>query len=150
VVVVKTTNVLAQEFQKSGLNLDLLVNLFGEWKSLGSQGEDAIYEFGKDVPYERPHVNAKKNILRHVHLVPILDVASKAAWDKAWMRESRRTSNRALVYVDDGPEKFLLIAILPEPTAHAVSRMQTPQDKVVMNRFAEIAEAFIYTGQIIA
>jgi hypothetical protein len=54
------------------------------------------------------------------------------------------------VYVDGGPEKFLLIAILPEPTAHDVSRMQTPQDKLVMNRFTEIAEAFIYTGQVIA
>jgi mRNA interferase YafO len=150
VVVVQTTNILAQEFQKSGLDLDLLVNLFSEWKSLGAQGEDAVYEFGKDVPYERPHVNSVKNVLRHVHLVPILDVESKIAWDKAWVRASRRTSNRALVYVDDGPEKFLLIAILPEPVAHAVSRMLTPQDKAVMTRFAEIAESFIYAGKVIA
>ncbi len=149
-VVVQTTNILAQEFQKSGLDLNLLVSLFSEWKSLGAQGEDAIYEFGKDVPYERPHVNSKKNVLRHVHLVPILDAQNKAAWDKAWVRESRRTSNRALVYVDDGPEKFLLIAILPEPVAHAVSRMLTQQDKAVMTRFAEIAESFIFTGKVIA
>jgi hypothetical protein len=67
-----------------------------------------------------------------------------------FVRKFRRASNRALVYVDGGPEKFLLIAILPEPTAHDVSRMQTPQDKLVMNRFTEIAEAFIYTGQVIA
>ena len=85
-----------------------------------------------------------------MHLVSSLDVASKAAWDKVWVRQSRRTSNRALVYVDDGPEKFLLMPILPEPTAHDVSRMQTPQDYIMMNRFAEIAEAFVYTGQIIA
>lgn len=149
-VVVQTTNILAQEFQKSGLDLDLLVRLFAQWKSLGAQGEDAVYEFGKDVPYARPLVNSKKNVLRHVHLVPILDAQNKIAWDKAWVRESRRTSNRALVYVDDGPEKFLLIAILPEPMAHAVSRMLTQQDKAVMTRFSEIAESFIYTGEVIA
>lgn len=117
---------------------------------MGSQGEDAFYEFGKDVPYERPHVNARKNVLRHVHLVPILDIENKIAWDKAWVRESRRTSNRALVYVDNGPEKFLLIAILPEPMAHTVSKMQTPQGRMLMTRFAEIAESFIYAGRVIA
>jgi mRNA interferase YafO len=150
VVVVQTTNTLAQEFQKSGLDLNLLVKLFSDWKSLGVQGEDAVYEFGKDVPYERPHVNSIKNVLRHVHLVPILDAQSKLAWDKAWVRGSRRTSNRALVYVDDGPKNYLLIAILPEPLAHAVSKMLTQQDRALMTRFAEIAESFIYAGKVIA
>ena len=88
--------------------------------------------------------------MRQTGLRVTKDVESKIAWDRAWERESRRTSNRALVYVDDGPEKFLLIAILPEPVAHAVSRMLTPQDKAVMTRFAEIAESFIYAGKVIA
>lgn len=115
-----------------------------EWKASGTDGEDDFYSFGKDVPYEHPHVNGKKNVLMHVHLPPVLDTERKKQWDQNWERYSRRTSDKALVYAKDGTDRFLLIAILPEPKAHAISNMKTKEDKNLMERFAQIAEAFIY------
>ena len=60
-----------------------------------------------------------------------------------------------MVYVQDG-DKFLLIALLQEPTAHAIAiaiaiaTMQTPDDVRRMKLFVKIAEDFIHTGTIIA
>jgi hypothetical protein len=54
-----------------------------------------------------------------------------------------------LVYVQDAT-KYLLIALLEQPTAHAVATMQTPEDLQRMRLFVKIAEDFIYTGNIIA
>lgn len=148
-VVVKTTKILEQNFLTSGQDLNEFVELFTYWKSLGQIGEDDVYEFGKDVPYETPHVNGKKYVLRHVHLVPIIELAKKISWNRAWEKSSRRVSNKALVYVADGPNKFLLIAVLPEPEAHIICKMQTQAAKNLMHEFADIADAFIYADEII-
>ena len=50
-------------------------------------------------------------------LVPLLDEVALAKWDKAYSRESRKVSNRALVYAEDTRGNFLLIFILDELTA---------------------------------
>ena len=68
---------------------------------------------------------------------------------KNWQNHRLRTSDRALVYVQDN-HRFLLIDILPEPFAHKISQMKTPQDKQLMEIFARIAEHFIYYQEIIA
>jgi mRNA interferase YafO len=146
----KTTKIIEDVFSNAGLDLEEFRNLFAGWKSLGPKGEDDVYEFGKDVPYEKPHVNGQKNVLMHVHLVPIVDIEKKEKWDKSWERYSRRTSNRSLVYVNDGGKKFLLIDIIPEPDAHEIPKMLTQQHKEIMEFYAEIADKFIYSGIIIA
>jgi mRNA interferase YafO len=147
---VKITKIIETVFSNAGIDLEEFRNLFAEWKNLGPQGEDDVYEFGKDVPYERPHVNGEKNVLMHVHLVPIVNVKQKEKWDKSWIRGSRRTSNRSLVYVNDGSKKFLLIDIIPEPDGHEIPKMLTQQHKEIMEFYAEIADKFIYSGKIIA
>ena len=144
---VKTTLILEQVFLNAGTNLVEFCELFAEWKSLG---EDEVYEFGKDVPYERPLVNGQKNVLMHVHLVPIIDLEKKKKWDKNWEQYSRRTSNRALVYVNDGSVKFLLIDIIPEPDAHEIPKMHTAKHKEIMQFYAQIADQFLYFDKIIA
>jgi len=149
-VVVNATKILEQSLSASGQSLVELIDLFTQWKSLGPQGEDDFYEFGKDVPYETPHVNGKKNVLRHVHLTPVIEFEKLTKWNSAWEHRSRRVSNKAMVYVDDGPNRFLLIAVLPEPYAHDICKMKTPEHKILMNEFADIADAFIYSNQIIA
>lgn len=147
---VKVTKIIEAAFSNAGADLEEFRNLFAHWKSLGPQGEDEVYEFGKDVPYERPHVNGEKNVLMHVHLVPIVDLDKKDEWDRNWERYSRRTSNRTLVYVNDGSKKFLLIDIIPEPDGHEIPKMLTQQHKKIMEFYAEIADQYIYGGKIIA
>jgi hypothetical protein len=111
--------------------------------------------FGKDCAYTLPKVHGKENILMHVHLMPVKDKVRFVEWMKRVRSGAhRKTSNRALVYVEDGTHGILLISILedtesPEIGAHSISRMLTEKDKRIMERFAEIAEAFIMDGKII-
>ncbi len=146
---IQTTKILASEFQKQSLNLDLFIEQFKSWKESGIAGEDSNYLFGKDGAYASPLVDGKKYQLQHVHLVPIISVEQKEKWDIHWKRKSRRTSDRVLVYAKD-KESYLLIAILPEPTAHQVAKMENSVDKDIMTSFAEIAAQFIFNGEIIA
>lgn len=148
-MIVEMTRQLQQNLIQNQANPQELLDVFREWKTAGQSGEDDFYEFGKDTTYIAPSVNGEPYILRHVHLVPLLDMAQLAKWDKNWQNHRRRTSDRALVYVQDN-QRFLLIDILPEPFAHEICQMKTPQDKQLMEIFAQIAEKYIYHHEIIA
>lgn len=130
-------------------NYQSLVNHFHEWKQAGEQGENDFYLFGKDGAYIAPKVNGESYVLRHVHLIPIADPMQLTKWRTNWQRGARRTSDRALVYVQDG-KRFLLIDILNEPFAHEIAQMKTEQHRLIMNNFAKIAESYIYHSEIIA
>ncbi|MDK4688150.1 hypothetical protein QEO94_00250 [Kingella negevensis] len=54
-----------------------------------------------------------------------------------------------MIYVADG-DIHLLIAILDEPTAHQIAKMETPTDRAIMEQFAQIADKFVYHREIIA
>lgn len=146
---VQTTTILASDFQKQSLDLNLFIEQFRNWKESGLAGEDNHYLFGKDSAYATPLVDGQKYQLLHVHLVPIINLAQRSKWDVNWQRGSRRTSDRVLVYAKDR-ESYLLIAILPEPTAHQIASMTHPEDMETMKSFAEIAAQFIFNGEIIA
>lgn len=122
---------------------------FDHWKSLGDSGEYASFLFGKDGAYSAPKVNGAPNALRHVHLVPLSDAGQLTRWNQAFRRRSRKTSDRALVYVSDPYCGNLLIYILDEPDAHEVARMGTPKHRTAMLQFAAIAEHFIQTGEVL-
>lgn len=122
---------------------------FDHWKSLGDNGEYASFLFGKDGAYSSPKVNGDPNTLRHVHLVPLSDPGQLTRWNQAFRRRSRKTSDRALVYVSDPYCGNLLIYILDEPDAHEVARMGTPKHKTAMLQFAAIADHFIQTGEVL-
>jgi len=150
VIEVKMTDFLKTQFESDGLDHDLFMMFFAQWKSQGEEGEHDSYHFGKDGGYIKPLVNNQAYVLKHVHLMPVLDQERKAAWDKAWKHRSRKTSDRVLIYVDNGLGGFLLIAILPEPDAHRIAQQKTPQDRHTMNVCSEIAERFIDNGDVIA
>lgn len=148
---VEVTQFLRQYWLQKGLNINditVFCQRFAAWKAAGVAGEDDFYEFGKDGAYISPLVNDEPYILRHVHLVPLRS-SELNKWDICWQQYKRRTSDRFLIYVED-QQRFLLIAILDEPTAHEISRMKTSQDKALMTWFAEIADKFIYHHEIIA
>lgn len=149
-VEVKITKILEDQITKEGLDYNFFIDLFSKWKCGGASQEHSYYEFGKDGAYNKPKVNDATYVLKHVHLVPIIDLETKAKWDAAWKHNSRKTSNRVLVYAGDGPKKFLLIAILPEPDAHSIASMKTSSDVDTMTSFSQIAEEFIFTGNILA
>lgn len=136
---ISCTQLLTDYAQENHLDLARFIQLFEQWKM---QGEDESYFFGKDSYFIVP------SNLKHVHLVPILNQNSLSQWNKNWEKGSRRTSDRFLIYAEDN-ERYLLIAILPEPTAHAFVKMETPQSKTLMSLFSQVADDFIYYDNII-
>lgn len=143
------THALRQLLQSQGSSPDNLAAEFQNWKSLGQEGEYSSLLFGKDGAYSSPTVNGLPNVLRHVHLAPLANAVALERWEKAFRRRSRKTSDRALVYVSDGYYGHLLLYILDEPDAHAVARMATDENRKLMHAFATIAERFIHTGEIV-
>ncbi|MGK5009421.1 type II toxin-antitoxin system YafO family toxin [Janthinobacterium sp. MDB2-8] len=144
---VQITEVLKKTMLAEGLNVDEFLSQFEHWKA---GDEYSSKWFGKDGAYARPNVDGKKYMLRHVHLVPIADIAQLAQWNVKFKRKSRKTSDRALVYVSNGKGDYLLIFILEEPDAHEVAEMKTSEHREVMSGFAEVAAEFLDTGKIIA
>jgi hypothetical protein len=144
------TDALREQFAELGADLPAFVQKFCEWKSLGPAGEYSSYFFGKDVPFLRPTLAEPGGELRHVHLVPLLDKPALADWDKKHLRGSRKTSNRILAYVGGGRGSHLLLYILAEPTAHDVMKMQTEDDRTLMKQFAQVADVWLRTGEVIA
>lgn len=144
---VKITQALKKLLETENLNADELCLQFSQWKLSNEYGS---YYFGKDSFYIKPPIDGKPYKLRHVHLVPVKDKVQLSAWNKAWELGKRKTSNRALIYIDDNKGNFLLIFILSEPDAHEIALMKNEKHKKLMESFAIIAEEFIFDGSIVA
>lgn len=145
---VQATKKLQEQFESLD-EFNEFASAFAQWKAEGVAGEYNSYLFGKDSAYSTPKVDGTPYTLRHVHLVPITEISALTKWDKNWKNKSRKTSDRVLVYVGDETDGMLLIFILPEPDAHEIARMQTAQDKEIMQGFAEVAAAFLDSGVIL-
>lgn len=143
------TALLAQQFATLG-DIETFKLTFDAWKLEGEAGEYTNALFGKDSAYATPKVGTEQYQLRHVHLVPLRDPQQLKAWNRAHQRQSRKTSDRVLVYASDSRDKHLLIYILDEPSAHSIAQMLSSEDKLLMHRFAAIAEAFLNDGSIVA
>ncbi len=148
-MVTKCTRALHNQLSAIGEDSDNWTDFFDEWKACGSAGEYDNYFFGKDGAYVGIKVDAPHGKLMHVHLVPICDPVALARWERNWERRSRKVSDRALIYADDGCGNYLLIFVLDEPTAHAIASMATHQDRQTMQAFAAVASAFVFNGSII-
>jgi mRNA interferase YafO len=148
-MVVKITTALksALDSEESDSS-QFLCELFNQWKQ--AKDEYGSYHFDKDSAYITPIIKGDKYILRHVHLVPVIDKDQLSLWKRKWSYRSRKTSNRVLIYVDDKKGNYLLIYILSEPDAHEVALMKTQQHKELMEGFAAVAEAFIDNSFILA
>lgn len=125
-----------------------LIADFAAWKAGGAATEYESATFGKDGAYTEPKINGQQYQLRHVHLPPVADLEQLKKWNASWKRRGRKTSDRALVYCQDGDD-YLLIFILPEPDAHEIAKMATSADKGAMEAFARIAEAFVDRREVI-
>lgn len=145
---VQITRLLTEVLAKSGFDAGELCADFASWKAKGAQGEYSDWFFGKDGFYDKPKRNNTR-VLRHVHLPPEDDSHEAQRWDKSFARKSRRVSNTVLVYAEDKLYGFLLIYIAREPTGHAIAEMKTPESVKLMNQFCDVAEAFIFNGEIL-
>jgi mRNA interferase YafO len=141
---VKITNALESVLGKD--DADLLCEEFLNWKN---SGEYDHHYFGKDSAYIAPPVNGEKYALRHVHLVPVLDVKQIARWWRDFARRGRKTSDRVLIYAKNSIGDYLLIYILTEPDAHKIATMQNQTDKELMESFAKVAGEFMFDGSVI-
>ena len=146
---VECTEALRRSFA-SPSDYPVFVRAFQHWRQDWPANEFESEYFGKDGAYVTPKVDGRSNVLWHVHLKPVADRSALARWTKLFARRSRKTSDRALVYVHSRMHGYLLIAILEEPTAHTVARMETAQHAELMLQFATVAERFIDSGKVIA
>jgi hypothetical protein len=144
------TLALEKQFAGAGRSVTGFVKNFDDWKAKGAAGEYDDYLFGKNGGYKTPFVAGQPNILQHVHLVPLADMAALAQWNRSWKHRSRKVSDRVLVYVSDPLHGHLLVYILPEPGSHAIARMETEKHRILMLKLVKIAERFIQDGKIIA
>lgn len=123
------------------------IDRFCDWKK---GGEFKSYFFGKDGGYRAPTLDFPDSYLMHVHLVPLHDVDKLAAWKKSFKHESRKTSNRVLIYAQRSSTQYLLIAILEEADdPHTIADMTTQEAKDIMYAYAAIANRYIESGEIL-
>lgn len=146
---VQVTEMLGDSLRAAGWNPDVLADEFREWKADGAAGEHTSYYYGKDGEYEAPLRNGKR-VLRHVHMPPESDAAAKGAWELQWRRRSRKTSDAALIYAYDPLYGYLLLYFAVEPTAHSLAQMNDAHCAELMHLLADIAEAFIHDGTVMA
>lgn len=146
----KLTDAIRSQLIAIGKDASNFAAEFDHWKAKGAVGEYESYLFGKDGAYGAPHVGGKSNTLRHVHLIPLMEMTAFARWNRDWRRKTRKTSDRHLVYVSDPYYGHLLLWILDEPGSHDIARMQTPEDRRLMLQFVAVAEHFIQTGEVAA
>jgi hypothetical protein len=137
------TALLINALRAAGQDPGSLLETFRGWKCDGRP----VRRFGKDARYVVPQVDGGDHLC-HVHLRPRQFVRWDAAHDaKEW---SRKTSDSVLVYTANDDGDYLLIAHMDEGDAHRVARMLTPEDRQLMEAFAEIATQWRRTGAIIA
>lgn len=143
-MIVQITHALKSVLGKD--DAELLCSEFLNWKATGEYDH---HYFGKDSAYIAPTVNGEKYVLRHVHLVPVLDTKQIARWLRDFARRGRKTSDRILIYTKDAKGDYLLIYILSEPDAHKIATMQNQIDKELMESFAKVAGDFMFDGSVI-
>ena len=131
-------------------DLAAFIAAFSCWKEGWPKHEFSSELFGKDGSYVHPQVGGEKYKLRHVHLKPLADDRARRVWMSKFFRESRKCSDRVLVYAHNSRGDYLLIFILPEPDAHQVALMKSKEDIELMEGFAATAAAFLHDGSIIA
>ena len=143
------TAAIQTQLEGLGESPDAWANYFQSWKGLGPAGEYNDYFFGKDSAYIAPPTSLPPGRLMHVHLVPLLAPKKLELWDFRFKHRSRKTSNRALVYADNGNGDYLLIYVLDEPSAHEIAKMLTSEHREIMHNFVVVAEAFFRDSSII-
>ena len=67
----------------------------------------------------------------------------------AGSQAARQTSDTSLIYAFDPLHGFLLIDIAKEPVGHLIAMMDTPESIEMMNLYADVADAFIHSGEIL-
>lgn len=116
---------------------DTLAQEFAAWKA---GGEDDHYDFGKD------GLGINSKVLCHVHMVPKNVRGAQDAWDKAWARYGRRTSDRYLFYAYGGPRLgWLLLDVIDDPGAHKVWEDEQRDYRLQLEAWAQ---AFVDFGKV--
>jgi len=138
---VYTASLLSNQLKTSKAIQTLRLNFY-YWKIKGLKSR----LFGKDISYARPKLVVGH--LMHVHLIPVNELELQD-WDNNWENEKNnpnyrkeKTSDRALVYVQNKNDEFLLISLFEN--AH-----KDAEDSSKMEIIKEIAEAFIIYGDVI-
>lgn len=142
------TAALKGQLAQIGVEAEYFAQQFTLWKADWPRNEYSFELFGKDGAYRAPLVDGERDVLRHVHLMPLPGSKGLRAWITKFRHRGRKVSDRHLVYVEYKPRGYLLIFILDEPYAHSVAEMRTAEDRELMGRFALIAENYIIDGEV--
>jgi len=147
-VEVVVASAFAAQLKDAGIEPEEFRQHFESWKAQWPKNEYSFEFFGKDAAYSTPQVHGQPEALRHVHLMPLHDSVELSRWRTAFRFKRRKTSDRHLVYAQSGTDSYLLIIILDAPTAHEIARMQTSTDRALMQTFCDIADNFVYYGDV--
>jgi len=145
---VSITSALMRRLQGADIEPVAFCQQFERWKAQWPKYEYEFELFGKDAAYRTPQVSGRPDALRHVHLRPPPGSKDFSRWQDAFRFKRRKTSDRHLIYAQSRAEHYLLIAILDEPTAHAVAQMRTDGHRQAMRMFCDIADNFVHFGEI--
>lgn len=145
---VHITQLLKESLEADGYDADDYCTYFAQWKASAEAGEYADWFFGKDGFYDRPKRN-NQHVLRHVHLPPAASSEKLAIWDRDFKNGARKVSDTALIYVQDAAHGYLLIYIVREPNGHLLVNMKTKESKKLMENLCDIAQAFIFNGDVL-
>lgn len=146
---VRVTEHLRQDLESDSFDVQDFCELFAIWKSEWPKNEYDCYYFGKDGDYAEPKRHGRR-VLRHVHLAPDdSNTDSAKDWSQKHERKSRKTSDNVLIYAEDPQHGYLLIYFAREPDGHKIADMTTPESRQLMENLADVAEAFIFNGEIL-
>lgn len=142
------TESLRQEIIGMEADPDAFIAEFLSWKSMGDEGENNHFYFGRNTQYRKPLYEGRM-VLWHVHYVPAESSPEYATWKEIWDNEwdRPRTSHSALAYAYDRTHGYLLIDMLWEPDAHEIAKMKTQAHQQIMHDLTDIAGEFIFSGK---
>jgi len=102
--------------------MDQLVKMFEWWKADPGRLNHSMW-FGRDTPYDEPQLQGRGRLLRHCHLLPMIDGEVRERWLRVFKTKGEKVSDKALVYAENNGD-YVLLYIFDEPGAHERARRE--------------------------
>jgi hypothetical protein len=137
---IRAGSALTNQMRANGSDLIGLIENFDAWKSDTTHPDTFV--FGKD------GLNRNSDFLRHVHMVPVNDVAAFDKWVFCYENGRQLVSDRYLFYANGGRAYgYLLIALLDDPGGHGIWA-PTAANRALLREWEEMADNFFHFGTI--
>lgn len=116
------SDIFADSAKACSVNVSQLAKMFNWWKADPARINQSMW-FGRDTAYDEPQLQGRGRLLRHCHLLPLIDEEAWERWLRVFKMKGEKTSDKALVYAEHGGD-YVLLYILDEPGAHERARKE--------------------------